>query len=404
MRTNTDRNKFLESIVLSVIAMGIYNCVLQFVLYPFINRNIGDEAFGDMLTLLSVLSVTAMSVGVGANYSRLACKPRFETENGDFNRFLLKGAVSVAVISAVSLFFFDNVRPFSFLLFPLLGIFVMLRYYAEVDFRLQVNYRKNFVFYMIIAAGSIVGAGLFKLTGYWETAIISCEIPAVLYVGITGRVLKKPYFKKSERFRDVGKSCVALTGSQLFSNLTLNADRLLISAFSTGEEVTVYYTATLLGKAMALLTGPVSGVLIGFLAKTEKFGRRQFLLCSALAVFVGVLVLLLFIPLSPIIIGFLYPEVAKEAGRYFVVANGAQIVYFISNLLLVTVLRFAKEKVQLYINIAYSVAFFAVCTLSLMFFNLYVFCLAILILNIVRMTAVIITGIHYSASSKEITK
>ncbi len=404
MKTNTDRKNFFESVVLSIIAMGLYNCVFQFVLYPYINRNIGDGAFGDMLTLQSVLSVTAMSFGVGANYSRMACKPRFETKNGDYNRFLLVCAVLVAATSVPTLFFFKNVRTFSFFLFPLLGIFVMLRYYAEVDFRLRVNYRKNFIFYMLIIAGSFLGMGVFRLSGYWETAIITCEIPAIIYVLLSGKVLRKPHFEKSEKFPEVRRSCIALSGSQVFANLTLNADRLLINAFSTGEEVTVYYTATLLGKAMALLTGPVSGVLIGFLAKAERFGRKHFLLCCAAAIIVGLAVFLLFIPLAPFIIGILYPAAVEEAKRYFVIANGGQIVYFISNLLLVTVLRFAKEKVQLYINIAYSVAFFAVCTLSLMFFNLYVFCLAILILNIVRMTAVIITGIHYSASSKEITK
>lgn len=403
MKETSDRNKFLESVVLSVIAMGVYNCVAQFVLNPYLNRTLGDEAFGDVLTLLSILSVVAMSIGVGVNYSRLANKPRFETVNGDYNRFLCLGAVVVVAVSVSSLCFFDNVSIYSFVLFPVLGVVFMLRYYAEVDFRLEVNYRKDLVFYLIITVGYLIGVIFYKLTGRWESAMLTGELLAVVYVFVTGTVLKKPYFQKSEMHSLVGRSCAALTGAQIFSNLTLNADRLLINAFSTGTDVTVYYTASLLGKAMALLTGPISGVLIGFLAKAKSFGRKQFVICSLLSLFMGGAAFAVFIPLSPIIIGFLYPATVSESSRYFIVANGGQIVYFVSNLLLVMVLRFAPEKVQLYVNVVYSIAFFAVCTVSLIFGDLFVFCTAILILNIIRMITVLFIGIRCSTSEKEAT-
>lgn len=395
--------KFIESIALSVVALGIYNFATQFVLYPFFNRRLGDEVFGDLLTILSVLSVLSMSVGVGANYSRMACKPRFETENGDYNRFLCFCIIPVAVIPFVSLFFFDGVATASYIFLPILSVAMMLRYYAEVDFRLETNYRKNFVFYIILTVGYFVGLCFFKLTKSWETAILTGELAAVLFVVAAGKIFRKPHFEKSEKHKEVIKSCFALSGSQLFSNLTLNADRLIIGAFSTGTDVTVYYTASLLGKAMALLTGPVSGVLIGFLAKAKSFGRKQFLLCSFASIAMGFAAFLVFIPLSPLIIGFLYPDTAGESARFFTLANGGQIVYFISNLLLVIVLRFAKEKIQLYINIVYSIAFFAVSIPSVVFGNLYVFCLAIFILNLVRMASILLIGWHFSKVSKEIT-
>ena len=401
MKKTSEKYKFFESVTLCVIALGIYNFVTQFVLYPILNRNMGDETFGNVLTLISVLSVVSMSVGVGTNYSRLANKPRFETFNGDYNRFLCVALIPITVIPVVSLFFFENASPLSFVFLPLLSVSIMLRYYSEAEFRLQTNYRKNFVFYIILTVGSLLGLVFFKLTKSWETVILTGEILAIVFAALCGNLLKKPFFKKSRMHKEVFRSCCALSGSQFFCNLTLNADRLLINAFLTGTDVTVYYVASLLGKAMALLTGPVSGVLIGFLAKTKNFGRKQFLLCSLFSIIMGLFVFVLFIPLAPLIIGLLYPETAIEAKKYFLLANGGQIIYFISNLLLVIVLRFTKEKLQLFINVIYTVAFFAVSIPSLIFGNLISFCTAVLVLNVLRMLSILITGLYYSKSEKE---
>ncbi|MBQ3150812.1 MAG: oligosaccharide flippase family protein [Clostridia bacterium] len=396
MTKRSDSKNFIESVVLSIAALGIYNCVLQFIIYPYLNRTVGEEAFGDVLALLSVLSVGSMSIGVGANYSRLANKPRFESSNGDYNAFLCIGSAVAAVAGVVSLMFFDSISTLSYILFPVLSIVMIFRYYSEADFRLSVNYRKNFIFYMIITTGMLVGLFLFRLTKSFETAMLMGEIPALIYVFFSGTVLKKPFFKKSPMHKNVIRSCAQLTGSQFFSNLTLNCDRILISALSTGTDVTVYYTASLLGKAMALLTGPVSGVLLGFLAKAEKFGRKQFLLCSVVTLVAGAAAFCVFIPLAPFIIGILYPDTAQQAGRYFLLANGGQIIYFVSNLLLVIVLRFAKEKLQLYINVVYFVLFIIASLLSLIFGDLFVFCAATFALNTVRLIAILLLGIRYS--------
>lgn len=392
MKPRSQRAAVLESIVLSVAGIGVYNAVLQLLIYPLLSRSIGAEAFGQALTLLSVQTVPAIAVGAGINYARMANVPRFEAINGDYNRCLLPGLLGVAAVSVGALGVLGALHPASFVLYPLLGMLMTLRYYGSVAFRLEINYRKNAVFYILIAAGYAAGLLLFRATGLWETPLLCGEAASIVYVSLASRVFRRPFFTSSTHVSEVRRSCAALTPAQLFAYLTLHADRLLIGTLLSGTHVTVFYTASLLGKAMAMLTEPIAGVAIGYLARAKRFGRRGFLLCAAGSLSLGAVCCLAFLPLSPFVIGLLYPDAAAEAAPYFMIANGGQIVYFTANLLLVIVLRFAAEKYQLYINIAYCAAFFAVCIPVLLHSGLAGFCTAVLILNALRLAAVLVLG------------
>ena len=400
MKPRSQRAAVLESIVLSVAGIGVYNAVIQLLLYPFLSRRLGSEAFGQALTLLSVQTVPAIAVGAGINYARMANVPRFTAVNGDYDRCLLPGLGAVAAASVAALLVYGAASPVSFAVYPLLGVLMTLRYYGNVAFRLEINYRKNFVFYVLIGAGYAAGLLLFRVTGLWETPLLCGEAASIIYVALAGSVFRRPLFAASTYARQVRRSCAALVPAQFFANLTLHADRLLIGALLNGTQVTVFYTASLLGKAMAMLTEPIAGVAIGYLARAKRFGRRGFLLCAGASLALGLAVFLIFIPASPFLIGLLYPDAVGDASRYFLAANGGQIVYFIANLLLVIVLRFAAEKYQLYINVIYSAAYFAVCIPVLLHGGLAGFCTAVLILNALRLTAVLVLGFH---KSKEVT-
>ena len=402
MKPRSQRAFFLESVVLSVIGIGVYNAVLQFLVYPVISRRIGADAFGNVLTLLSVLSVAAVAVGAGVNYARMTNVPRFQAENGDYNRCLLPGLAAVALCGAVALQIFGAPRPASWALYPLLCVVSALRYYGNVAYRLEVNYRKNFLFYMLLSVGYALGLALFLPLGLWEIALLVGEVFAVGYVVLSSPVLRRPFLKTSPNERKVRASCAALIPSQLFMNLTMHADRLLIGALLDGTQVTAFYIASLLGKAIAMLTEPIAGVAIGFLARSKSFGRRQFLLSALVSLLLGALAFLAFIPIAPFLIGILYPDVVGDARPLFLVANGGQILYFIANLLLVILLRFASEKYQFIINVTYSVLFFAVCIPVLLHGGLASFCMCVLILNAVRLAVVLALGVLKSKGERQL--
>ena len=390
------RAHFLESVVLSVLGIGIYNCILQFVLYPAFSRALGTEAFGDVLTLLSVQSIFAIAVGAGVSLARMANVPRFQAINGDYNRILLPGFAVVAAVGVGTLLYYGSGSRLSFALYPVLGVVTALRYYCAVAFRLEINYRKNFLFYLLLSVGYLAGLAVFRVCVHWELALLCGEAVAVAYTALRSPVLRPPFLQKSEHFPAVTRSCAALVSAQLFLYLTMHTDRLLIGAVTDGTQVTIYYTASLLGKAMAMLTEPIAGVAIGFLARTKTFGRKQFLLASAGSVLLGALAFLVMLPVSPWLIGLLYPNVVADASPYFLIANGGQIVYFIANLLLVVALRFMAEKYQTILNACYGIAFFSLCTPALHLGGLPLFCKAVLLLNLLRLAATLLLGVYHA--------
>lgn len=382
-------------------ALVIYNCVIQFFVYPSFSRALGSEGFGNLLTLLAVMSIYAISAGSGTNLSRLAVSTRFKASNGDFNLFLLICGVLSVVLSAFLVPVFDGRGSLSAALFSLVCVIVMLRYYSDSEFKLALNYRRFFIYYLILSAATAVGVLIFRLTDRWETVFIFGELPAVLYVVFRGAIYKRPVFTPSENRRPVFRSCTQLVLSQSFSSFILNSDRLLISAILGGSDVTVFYISSLLGKAMALLTGPFEGVVIGYLAKYDKpITKRFFALCAAASLAAGAVVFIVFIPLAPFIIGLLYPDVVGEARRYFLAANGGQIVFFISNLLLVVILRFVSERYQLLVNGLYIVLYLAVCIPVLLKRGLGTFIAAVLVVNLVRFAAVAVIGLTKASSHK----
>ena len=63
---------------------------------------------------------------------------------------------------------------------------------------------------------------------------------------------------------------------------------------------------------------------------------------------------------SYIFVKIMYPDIFEETTRFFFLANLGQILYFISGSLMVVIMSFSKEKMQLVINGVYGVSFCAI--------------------------------------------
>ena len=43
----------------------------------------------------------------------------------------------------------------------------VFRYYGDVEYRLNLNYRRYFIYYFLIGIGYLAGFGIYRLTGQW---------------------------------------------------------------------------------------------------------------------------------------------------------------------------------------------------------------------------------------------
>ena len=385
------QQRFLKDSVWTIAALCVLNITIQFLIYPFLNKVLGAEEYGNTLFLLSIINIASVSVGISVNNRRMVESAVGETHNAVYNLFLSAVCILLIPICVLILPIFNvHMTTGEFLLFWLLACITTWRYYADVEFRLKLNYKGYFLYYLLISLGYIFGMFLFKLTEEWTLILLPGEATGLLYVFFKGNIFKKSSYNK-QNINVFFKAVMYLIASQLLIQLVFNADRFVLKIFSGGTAVTIYYIASLMGKTIALLTTPLNSVIIGYLVKSKKqMTSTRWVKVVALCIIGIILILSICVLGSHILIQILYPNQYDIAKPFFVLANLAQIVYFMTGILTTILLRYVEEKQQLYITIAYVITFVLLVFPATKIYALSGFAYAILAVNIFRFVYVFI--------------
>ena len=140
-------------------------------------------------------------------------------------------------------------------------------------------------------------------------------------------------------------------------------DRFVLLYFVDSSAVSEYYVLSLLGKTVAIIGIPLNSIIIGYLTKGSKRMDRPLYRKSVLGLLIlAVLFTLVCGGLTPVYIRLMYPALFAEMSDIVVLAfivSLAQILYFVTNILLVIILTFVKTKWQLIIQIVYAAVFIA---------------------------------------------
>lgn len=350
-----------SDLIYSIAGLMLMNGMLQLLINPTLNNWMGEDAFGNYQSVLAVVSIMGTTFGVAANYSRMVKHREHKDCNTDYSIFLIIISALCIPVSAAALIMYKSFTVGAFLLLVPLSIFTVLRYYGDVNYRMNLNYKGFFIYYAVITLGYCVGLLFYKLTGKWELTILSGELLAFIFVFSSGKIFRGEPFKKSPYFKENIKSMTVLSSTNIISAVAQNSDRIILRfATGGGDAVTTFYVSTLLGKVVSLLTTPLNGVLIGYLTKYEgKITKKMYLIFSGALLGVGVIAMAGCYVGSMIFVKLFYPNVYDAAKSYFFLANAGQIFYFISNCLMTVMLRIANEKYQMYLNIVYAVIFAA---------------------------------------------
>ena len=140
------------------------NAVLQIVITPLLNRMMGAEQLGGLLYITGLVAIICPSIGQALNNSRLVVRRDFDVTNGDYDWLLL----GFGLIGSIVALFMSGKSLES----PLMaaGVFLMFmltvfRYYGDVEYRLNLNYRRYFIYYLLIGIGYLAGFGIY-CTGF----------------------------------------------------------------------------------------------------------------------------------------------------------------------------------------------------------------------------------------------
>ncbi len=396
---NKSNKKKLYDLIMSVGAVVVFNMVIQLFIYPFIADKLGNEGFGAVRSMMAFTSITAGSLGVAANYSRMMTEKEHRPANSNYVYILLCGSLLCALLGVGYMYGLGELAPVSALLFATLIILTAYRYYSDVDFRLKTDFLGYMIFYLAIAAGYAVGTLVYLVTKEWFLAFIVGEAAGIIFVVIRGSIYKKAFARPDGSTKKVLSSMSYLLFSTLMENLTLNADGLVLVAFCGEESVAVFYTASLLGKVIAMLSAPLNSIIISYIVKNNAKLNGRFFTVAVFAVSaLGVLAFAVCRIASPIFIRIFYPSLVEATAPVLSAAILGQIFYFISGILLIVLLKFNGEKRQFLINSIYCAEFFVIVTALTAFLGLSGFVTGTLIANAVRFFGVIVLG-YFSVSA-----
>ncbi len=392
--------RFTGDLLYGIVSLVVMNMVLSLGVYPYLNRQLGDDGQGRMLFFTALMGLVASAFGSGINYGRMKASTRHETKNGDYNLFLL---LLAAISCLVAIGGFAVKKSASGATLPGIAVLIFVtavRYYADVEYRLYMNYRGFFFYYLMIAAGYIGGILLYPVTGSWVSIFLCGEFAGIVYVTVTGHIFKGKLFAKSEYFTEDAKVCTSLSAAYLMSDFVSYTDRVLLSVLASDAAANYFYIASLVGKMTSLLSTPLNGVITGHLSHYEgKFTKKMLTTVIGLLLALAVIIITGSVVGSHLFVWLFYREQYGIVKDLFLLANAGQVLFFLSNTMMVVVLRFASERYQLVMGAVYTVLFFVIVLPCIWLFGIWGAAWGLFAINLIKF--LLISGLGYLALGKE---
>ena len=386
MEKNRKWKRFTGDLIYGIVSLVVMNMVLSLGVYPYLQRQLGEEGQGRMLFFTAIMGLVASAAGSGINYGRMKMSTRHKTENGDYNLFL----IVLAAVSCLAALIGYIVRGGEANGATLPGLMLLIfatavRYYADVEFRLYMNYRGFFFYYLLIAAGYAVGAFLYRFTASWVSIFLCGEFAGLIYVACAGHIFRGRLFAKSSHFGEDARTCASLSMAYLLSDFVSYADRMVLSVAAGDRASDYFYIASLVGKMTSLLSTPLNGVITGHLTRYQGgFTRKMFARILGLLCLLAVFLSAASIVGSHLFVWLFYREQYESVKALFILANTGQVFFFLSNTVMVIVLRFAPARFQLLLGVLYAGLFIVGVLPAIWFFGLWGAAWGLLAINVVK--------------------
>ena len=149
----------------TIMGLMLMNVVAQFIVYPIWAHVLGSEEYGNIIYILSIVNIFSISFGSSANYARMVESSKRSTQNGDYNLFLVIGNI-VTAFGVVLIVYITTASDsiLELLLIAVLSCAIMWRFYCDVEYRMNLDYKGYFVYYLVISIGYVLGTILFCFT------------------------------------------------------------------------------------------------------------------------------------------------------------------------------------------------------------------------------------------------
>ena len=391
------RNKsiinFVKNFVYNFLSSALPTVILQFVVQPVLARYLGSETFGQYLTLMSlnffIIAVTSAVLNTvrmlqDEEYQRLSIK-------GDFNIFLVAYAIIVSVVMPIGwVFYTKTASALDIILYVLIGYLYLYHDYIFSQYRLRMQFSKILINNIILVIGYFLGLLIFtSLIHRWQIVVITAYFLGFIYDFFNTDFIKEPV-KKTVLFDSTMKKIRALTLANALNYSVSYFDKLLLYPMLGGASVSIYSTASLVGKMLLLVSSPLNSLVLSYLVKMKTIKAKLSKKYIGLAIFgvVGLYVICVMVgyPLTNV----MYPEWAHESQRYIPITVAASVFTFIASLLNTVLIRFYDTNIQIAVQ-GLNLALYLVLSLSLLhFWSLLGFSIGVLITAMIKTTVLVL--------------
>lgn len=394
MKKKMDRQIFRKykvfiDLFYSLCALGTMHGTLQIIVYPYLNKVWGTEEFGNIVSALGMVTIFAVSAGLAVNNIQL--------KTGDKAEKLFSFLYTVSILAVIGMILtllfsyrmLSGVKDLFFL--GAISLVTSYRSYGDVFYRICLNYKRYFIYYTILSFGYLAGLLALKLTGEWGIVFIFGEILALLYLTGTqlAQIKSKPFARSKDK--EIFRSSLLLYISLLVYYVALNFDKIILLYMIDGNAVTEFYAASLMGKTFSLLIGSLNAIILSYLVKNKNgMSFKQLYIILVLTAVLGIGALGICLLFTPFITGILYPQVQNTVNSIYVVTNIAQVLCFMSSILLTVLLYLSNSKLQLMVQSIFTALLVLVSSICVYYGGIHGYSKATLIVYTAKLILVIL--------------
>lgn len=388
----TGKKKAIFDVLLNITAAALPIAMLQLVVYPMAAKILGGDEYGLMLTIYSIWILVSNALGNVLNNIKLLKVQDYENlgDEGDIALFVRRWlALGSVIVFAIVWIYCGNFEPIHILLGTLVSIFIFLKAYLEVGFRIKLNFVAILINNALLSLGYFIGYFVFKATGIWELIFLfGYVLSSIFCVVKTGLLKEKP--NKTVLYPSVRKDSYSLLVASVITTLINYADKLVLYPLMGGTAVAIYYTATILGKITGMLTGPINSVFLSYIARWDESRAGFFFKILGIGVGISVVGYGLTMLLARPVIGLLFPQWLEEVMDIIPLTTITIMLGVLASLLQPFVLKYCKMTWQIAISAAGSAAYFIFALFFWHFFGLKGFCIGTIIGIFVKLVIMII--------------
>lgn len=383
---------FIRNISFSFLAYALPTAVLQFLIQPYIANHLGAEVNGQYLTLMSLNFFLIGITATVLNTVRLLQNQRYVDKrvSGDFNIILLfYGTLLVVVMPIGMRYYSNNASATDCILYVIIGLLYLYHDYIFAQYRLKLQYNKILVNNLILVVGYVMGLAFFRKTGKWELVFICAYVFTFIYDYYNTDFIKEP-IRRTVLFHETLIILITLTISNFLTVSITYFDKLLLYPLLGGESVSIYNTASIVGKMLLMISAPLSSVFLSYLVQENELRIRlkkiHYLIIFVILVLAYLLCLVIGVPLT----NFLYPGWASKSQILIPFTVASSLLLLFGNCINTVLVRFFKTYLQIVIQGIHLGLYLLFSLIGLRLCGLIGFCLGVCLSNLIRMVMVVL--------------